>query len=1167
MESHLSPKFKKWMKKCLSDEFSKAIDNHLNGDRDPYDVAQKIINSSEMTELTHAIRTSFVEQIDASRTTTRQNSALNSAAVARNSVADSRPQTALSFLSDLSGDEWSLKENTDEIGQIVECMGYDKPDHVRLASYEALLENGLSNLSTNNSWPALLRALKDGLIDGSRSVFEESLLIHAKLLSCPQFSDAYMNLLSAFTDLYHSKKLSDTLPTLLSGVNFKIFLHEKLFRVMKLILDHHDEILKGFRTTDKPVEDMIEHFVSLLCSQSIISTNQKKPLSTLHILSVIEPIAGWSKKWMHGLITRRALCNAISKSPSLIQEVVSCVKKGLENPPTGFSVVINDPSDVFISGDSVETFTFLHCLHLLTQLCSYSTGRSLLSETLNEDTFSMPDFMLSLLTSLNILASSEASNSVYESIRVALSEILKEPNVLYDARFYHIALSPLMKSEIRVWPHTIDVLNHMLDTVDGASFLMSEYRVSSGSMDRSPNYPVLIILTYASNILKQTIAVMSIEHVVDLFKFIGNLFHVNDIFYTIEEVVRETFYPNLSYMFSKLDKYYVENEGKTQRLDKVTKEMLLKIVSVPLGLQMLSNEPLVFEELVRGSIVPLRASWSAYDVVGFIANSGFLSHGVQILENLAPHALSTVLVELSKLLEDPQQFHDPWENADVNVFLHVLALFSLNTNSFIAFMVPDDDEEDVIEDNVYLTNLYGVFLNFLDVNSPYHHLGLLSLKAVYWNLDIYVYLINLLDFKERLLELQYDCKLSEEDSGTKYAVDELSALRHTILLGAHYIRPKRNVQLDPGPEQMRLFSSLPPPPDSALPDEQQQQQQQNQQKNDRDEEWREYSDGGSELAVWLSDDGPALRDFGWILQTRNAHKHSPERISNSTLISLLNQMEQAIPTIEWLEPFEWNTEMKTNDDYWLPEENCGIDLVIHYCEINCLLKNQHNEDIKTNLKLFIQLSYGYIKYKKSLKFEGFDWFLATVFLICDGDIEKAKMFISQILRLPSTTYMWPALGTVIDENHEEEASSRLLFAHLLESIVALEFPTIKFTLKNECGLDWWMICDRLLSQCFWGILPWAEILHYFAICIMYSADYILYYCASILNHCDSELLKSITKGQMWPEGMVLEDYRSHAQISFMDRLGKRYGGKVLPPLTQRKFNQAEDTNSTIERSE
>lgn len=108
--------------------------------------------------------------------------------------------------------------------------------------------------------------------------------------------------------------------------------------------------------------------------------------------------------------------------------------------------------------------------------------------------------------------------------------------------------------------------------------------------------------------------------------------------------------------------------------------MLLSVVSIPLGLQMLSNEPLVLEELIRGSIAPVRASWSDFKVVSFISNAGFLTRGTEILLDLAPHVLSTLLVEICKILEDQQQFHDPWENADVKLFLHVLSLFSLNTN-------------------------------------------------------------------------------------------------------------------------------------------------------------------------------------------------------------------------------------------------------------------------------------------------------------------------------------------------------------------------------------------------------------------------------------------------------------------------------------------------------
>jgi MFS-type transporter involved in bile tolerance (Atg22 family) len=108
--------------------------------------------------------------------------------------------------------------------------------------------------------------------------------------------------------------------------------------------------------------------------------------------------------------------------------------------------------------------------------------------------------------------------------------------------------------------------------------------------------------------------------------------------------------------------------------------MLLNILSIPLCLQMLDNQPLIIKELICGSISSVRTLWSDFNVIGFISNSGFLNCGVNTLLNLSPHVLSTLLLELTKILEDPQEFHDPWENANIKVFLHVLALFSLNTN-------------------------------------------------------------------------------------------------------------------------------------------------------------------------------------------------------------------------------------------------------------------------------------------------------------------------------------------------------------------------------------------------------------------------------------------------------------------------------------------------------
>lgn len=102
------------------------------------------------------------------------------------------------------------------------------------------------------------------------------------------------------------------------------------------------------------------------------------------------------------------------------------------------------------------------------------------------------------------------------------------------------------------------------------------------------------------------------------------------------------------------------------------------MVSIPYGLKAIVPESLVFEELIQGSIAPLRMSWTSMEVVNFVSSATFFHLGYNILANLAPHVLSTLLSETCKILEDPHCFHDPWDHGEIKKFLHILTFFSLN---------------------------------------------------------------------------------------------------------------------------------------------------------------------------------------------------------------------------------------------------------------------------------------------------------------------------------------------------------------------------------------------------------------------------------------------------------------------------------------------------------
>lgn len=104
------------------------------------------------------------------------------------------------------------------------------------------------------------------------------------------------------------------------------------------------------------------------------------------------------------------------------------------------------------------------------------------------------------------------------------------------------------------------------------------------------------------------------------------------------------------------------------------------MVMVPLGLQAIVNEKLVFEELIRGSIAPLRVIWSSTYIISFISSAGYFELGYNVLADLGPHVLSTLLSKACTNVEDPKFFHDPWSRENIDEFLHILTLFSLNFN-------------------------------------------------------------------------------------------------------------------------------------------------------------------------------------------------------------------------------------------------------------------------------------------------------------------------------------------------------------------------------------------------------------------------------------------------------------------------------------------------------
>lgn len=557
MENNISSDLCKWLRKCLKKEFGKAIHSAIDKEQGPVDIAHKLTHSENMVSLLNSTKKVISEQY----------------VMTKPSSAMSQSQSSLSFTSDITADDWaSPQRNGDEYNYIIDKISRDKPVHVRLAGYEILLKIDVSNINDSPQWDMLEKMLLNGLTDDSRAIFEASMRVHAKLLNYPQLHSVYGNLLNAFNAQYHSQKMCETLPTLISGINFKFFLHEKLFCILYLTICYHEEMLKNTKHSEKTMEEIIEQFITFLSSHSFGNTLQPKTLNMLNIISVLEPHAKWSKRWLHSLATRKTFVTALAKSPTLLQNAIECIKSGLETTPCALTACIMDEgNELCIPGNTIETATYLHCVVFVSQLCSYESSRTLFVEGSLKIPFIVTDFLIELTKSLNKIAA-DAPSGVYNTSCDALQTVLNISETLYNAEFYHTALchlTSLSENNLKIWSHTLNIISHMVNTSDGVEFLIKSCKEhSTNSESVFLKCPVAIIMQYASNLLKQPFSIMDIEYICNSFSLVEKLFDVYDVYEAAQEQIEMQFYPAIAKFYKKLNKCGVENETKIQPLDR-----------------------------------------------------------------------------------------------------------------------------------------------------------------------------------------------------------------------------------------------------------------------------------------------------------------------------------------------------------------------------------------------------------------------------------------------------------------------------------------------------------------------------------------------------------------------------------------------------------------------
>ena len=129
---------------------------------------------------------------------------------------------------------------------------------------------------------------------------------------------------------------------------------------------------------------------------------------------------------------------------------------------------------------------------------------------------------------------------------------------------------------------------------------------------------------------------------------------------------------------------------------------------------------------------------------------------------------------------------------------------------------------------------------------------------------------------------------------------------------------------------------------------------------------------------------------------------------------------------------------------------------------------------------------------------GFDWFAATVYLLCHGDVASTLSLLQSCATQSTSLSVWPQRGRHLQVQYR-------LIAHWIGHIVQAELPLVAGALCLS-GITVARVCVQWLQQCFWNILDWVHISAFVTSAMLEGPDYPIFFCAALFRHLQADIL-------------------------------------------------------------
>ncbi|KAK2192197.1 hypothetical protein NP493_37g10001 [Ridgeia piscesae] len=1204
-------------------------------------IIDKVIKSNEYNDLRQSLKENVVEACD----TLLRNFEQEFASVSSNKGTSGHSLHQKMDIVFHSDEEWSLGDsslnqsafmfmNTDQYKLIADSLDKKKPNDKRREAMKSLQQIAATDVQNCEVWLLIKQHLQDALVDPDQELWTQSLRFLAKGLSTNNSctKEIYTTLVEFLTMQFQSVNKAN-IPKVSDGLDTTTLDHEKLLKAFRLMNEFQHHIPQFWvRYPERFLDEILESTMTLLGAHQSPSVNASPHMTPVHFLALIDPIASWFTKWMHGHYSRAPLLKVLSRHRIIVDSAVrTCLDyTGMRKIPF---TMLSEVAEVNTSGSTggstknrstyvgheLEYINFIHSLYMVGRLLMHKHGREFFPIKMKDR--EEPVTVLKLLVHLIELITQPTSPiqthypiGLYDPAMMSYGVLKKLCNAesVCAICICKDEVTDALLVPISYWLHgtkdvtaasettmllVADLLSVIVSSSRGRHHLLYGETQECFTKAKSSAAHILAEFTQRAMAEKLSYGPPPPKTVIGQILFVCRQLYTTcdgllamypyDMHNTIAlawRIANREADKALTPTPSMNDKEKALADRESQYIliwEDTLLDNLLNFAGTPKGLLLLQQTGAISECVQYMQYrYAKKMQVSKCEKFGYgymLSQVAATAPGIVALQNTG--FISDLIKKLWGELEiaDDHTVYTPkyWpihpiDKAAKKSFINLVTLLSsfpavyellaeqplLSKASYSLRETPDSVTA-VLDRLVMVDNDPKIHSLFNYEQS--HVFGLRLLSMMTSCLDTFLLLQTQYEFQEMLLRCQAE---NIPQNSCEIIVDRLSVERNYVLVKTYLVGsstervlPARTIATeDNGLYPFPLFSSYPVPkeyiPSLA-----------NKPATKQDSDLSKYLSEAKEVDLTMAWLEKCRKIFCSLLTTK------PQQAHGTVLQDLLQKTAKVIGQIPEDAIFpvtEYTASNKAIKKFRLSAvQELGIKLTIRYGSHLKLIPDT-KDTVDKLTSLVKQCSHFLQQQQRAIDVPtlrchgsssiGYDWFVATVFLLMNGNKEKAWNLLRDISVTSVSAHLWLSRLHASVHLPASVTLSGILpvfssACHNIELILQSDVSHVYSAFKMS-GCSPAQICQHWIRQCFWNYLDWLDICQYVCVCLCLGVDYQVYTCVAILRHLHREIMHHMQHKNLivYLKEEPIRGFRIGEHLEYMQQLECKFRKTVLPDL-------------------